>query len=171
MGMDVKYKADTKIESDSRNLQLSTASFNKEVNSASANAALAYELQVAKIQQNISTEEEKIEVAIRRKEIEIEEREIQRKEKELVSTVKLPAEAESYKVQTIAEGKRTQIIQSARAAAEGTKLTGKAEARAMSAIGDAEATQMRLKANAYQRYGSAAITAQVLETLPTIAAE
>ena len=27
--MDVKYKADTKIESDSRNLQLSTASFNK----------------------------------------------------------------------------------------------------------------------------------------------
>ena len=47
---------------------------------------------------------------------------------------------------------RTQIIQSARAAAEGTKLTGKAEARAMSAIGDAEATQMRLKANAYQRF-------------------
>ena len=48
----------------------------------------------------------KIDVAIRRKEIELEDREIQRKEKELVSTVKLPAEAESYKVQTIAEGKR-----------------------------------------------------------------
>ena len=42
----------------------------------------------------------------RRKQIEIEEQEIRRKEKELMSTVKLPAEAEGYKVQTIAEGKR-----------------------------------------------------------------
>ena len=67
---------------------------------------MAYELQVAKIQQKISTEEVQIDVAIRRKEIEIEDREIQRKEKELVSTVKLPAEAESYKVQVLAEGKR-----------------------------------------------------------------
>ena len=80
--------------------------FYREVNAALANASLAYELQVAKIQQNISSEEVKIDVAIRRKEIELEDREIQRKEKELVSTVKLPAEAESYKVQTIAEGKR-----------------------------------------------------------------
>ena len=47
-----------------------------------------------------------IQVVERRKQIEIEEQEIRRKEKELMSTVKLPAEAESYKVQTIAEGKR-----------------------------------------------------------------
>ena len=78
----------------------------REVNAALANASLAYELQVAKIQQKISSEEVQIDVAIRRKEIEIEDREIQRKEKELVSTVKLPAEAESYKVQVLAEGKR-----------------------------------------------------------------
>ncbi len=43
----------------------------------------------------------------RRKQIEIEEQEIRRKEKELMSTVKLPAESEAYKVQTIAEGKRS----------------------------------------------------------------
>ena len=35
-----------------------------------------------------------------------------------MSTVKLPAEAEAYKVQTIAEGKRTQTVESARAEAE-----------------------------------------------------
>ena len=46
----------------------------------------------------------------RRKQIEIEEQEIRRKEKELMSTVKLPAEAEAYKVQTIAEGKRYRSI-------------------------------------------------------------
>ena len=41
-----------------------------------------------------------------RKQIEIEEQEIKRKEKELIATVKLPAEAEAYKVQTLAEGMR-----------------------------------------------------------------
>ena len=41
----------------------------------------------------------------RRKQIEIEDQEIKRKEKELIGTVKLPAEAEAYKVQTVAEGK------------------------------------------------------------------
>ena len=42
----------------------------------------------------------------RRKQIEIEEQEVMRKERELNATVRLPAEAESYKVQMIAEGKR-----------------------------------------------------------------
>lgn len=42
----------------------------------------------------------------RRKQIEVEAKEVQRKERELNSTVRLPAEAESYRVQTIAEGKR-----------------------------------------------------------------
>ena len=42
----------------------------------------------------------------RRKEIDVEEKEIQRKEKELIATVKRPAEAESYKVETLAQGKR-----------------------------------------------------------------
>ena len=71
-----------------------------------AEAQLAYELQAAKIQQKIRNEEIQIQVVERRKQIEIEEQEIRRKEKELMSTVKLPAEAEAYKVQTIAEGKR-----------------------------------------------------------------
>ena len=38
--------------------------------------------------------------------IEIEEQEMLRKDKELTGTVKLPAEAESYKVEMIAQGKR-----------------------------------------------------------------
>lgn len=42
----------------------------------------------------------------RRKQIEIEEQEVQRKERELNATVRLPAEAESYRLQTVAEGRR-----------------------------------------------------------------
>jgi len=48
-----------------------------------------------------------ITVVERRKQIEIEEQEIMRREKELTATVKLPAEAESFKVETVAQGQRS----------------------------------------------------------------
>merc|ERR550525_1210584 len=169
--MDVKYNTDTKIEDNSRAFKLQKANFDKEVNSAKAEAQLAYELQAAKIQQKIRNEEIQIQVVERRKQIEIEEQEIRRKEKELMSTVKLPAEAEGYKVQTIAEGKRTQTVEGARAEAEKIRLIGGAEAKAVEAVGRAEAEKMRMKASAYKQYGDAAILSLVLEALPQIAAE
>merc|ERR1711874_450060 len=169
--MDIKYSTDTKIEDNSRAFKLQKANFDKEVNTAKAEAQLAYELQAAKIQQKIRNEEIQIQVVERRKQIEIEEQEIRRKEKELMSTVKLPAEAEGYKVQTIAEGKRTQTVEGARAEAGRVRLIGASEARAIEAVGRAEAEKMRMKASAYKQYGDAAIMALVLEALPQIAAE
>merc|ERR1712244_117941 len=77
---------------------------------------------------------------------------------ELTATVKLPAEAEAFKVQTVAEGEKI-------------KLIGGAEARAVEAVGKAEAESMRLKASAYKQYGDAAVMSLVLEALPAIAAE
>merc|ERR1719492_334104 len=169
--MDVKYNTDTKIEDNSRAFKLQKANFDKEVNTAKAEAQLAYELQAAKIQQKIRNEEIQIQVVERRKQIEIEEQEIRRKEKELIATVKLPAEAEGYKVQTIAEGKRTQTVEGARAEAERVRLIGASEARAIEAVGRAEAEKMRMKASAYKQYGDAAVMSLVLEALPQIAAE
>merc|ERR1719297_569564 len=169
--MDIKYSTDTKIEDDSRLFKLQKANFDKEVNSAKAEAQLAYELQAAKIQQKIRNEEIQIQVVERRKQIEIEEQEIKRKEKELTATVKLPAEAEAFKVQTVAEGNRTRVVGTAKAEGEKIKLVGGAEARAVEAVGKAEAESMRLKASAYKQYGDAAVMSLVLEALPAIAAE
>ncbi|GLH00991.1 Flotillin 2, isoform G [Gryllus bimaculatus] len=104
--MDVKYTTDTKIEDNARMFKLQKANFDREVNTAKAEAQLAYELQAAKIRQKIRNEEIQIEVVERRKQIEVESQEVERKERELNATVRLPAEAESYKVQAIAEGKR-----------------------------------------------------------------
>jgi len=169
--MDIKYSTDTKIEDNSRAFKLQKANFDKEVNSAKAEAQLAYELQAAKIQQRIRNEEIQIQVVERRKQIEIEEQEIKRKEKELTATVKLPAEAEAYKVQTVAEGNRTKVVESAKADGEKIRLIGGAEARAVEAVGRAEAESMRMKASAYKQYGDAAVMSLVLEALPSIAAE
>merc|ERR1712115_554774 len=169
--MDIKYSTDTKIEDNSRAFKLQKANFDKEVNSAKAEAQLAYELQAAKIQQKIRNEEIQIQVVERRKQIEIEEQEIKRKEKELTATVKLPAEAEAFKVQTVAEGNRTRVVESARADGEKIRLIGGAEAKAVEAVGRAEAESMRMKASAYKQYGDAAVMSLVLEALPSIAAE
>merc|ERR550519_2887862 len=169
--MDIKYSTDTKIEDNSRGFKLQKANFDSEVNTAKAEAQMAYELQAAKIQQRIRNEEIQIQVVERRKQIEIEEQEIMRKEKELISTVRLPAEAEAYKVQTVAEGTRTKTVEAARADGEKIKLIGGAEAKAVEAVGRAEAESMRMKASAYKQYGDAAIMSLVLEALPQIAAE
>ena len=66
---------------------------------------------------------------------------------------------------------RTQTVESARAEAERVRLIGASEARAIEAVGRAEAEKMRMKASAYKQYGDAAIMALVLEALPQIAAE
>merc|ERR1719317_741139 len=161
--MDIKYSTDTKIEDNSRGFKMQKANFDTEVNTAKAEAQMAYELQAAKIQQRIRNEEIQIQVVERRKQIEIEEQEIKRKEKELISTVRLPAEAEAYKVQTVAEGNRTKTVEAARADGEKIRLIGGAEAKAVEAVGRAEAESMRMKA--------AAIMSLVLEALPQIAAE
>merc|ERR1719384_2546832 len=169
--MDVKYSTDTKIEDNSRAFKLQKANFDSEVNTAKAEAQLAYELQAAKIQQKIRNEEIQIQVVERRKQIEIEEQEIKRKEKELFATVKLPAEAEAFKVQTVAEGERSKVLATAKGESDRIKLLGSAEARAVEAVGRAEAEQMRMKAAAYAQYGDAAVMSLVLEALPQIAAE
>ena len=168
---DVKFQTDTKIEDDKRAFKLKQANFIKEVNTAQAEAELAYKLEEAKLQQNIRTEQIKVQVVERKKQIEIEEQEIKRKEKELSATVKLPAEAHAYKTQVIAEGQRTQTIEAAKAEAESVRLIGAAEATAIEAVGKAEAQAMTMKAKAYSQYGDAAIMSLIVEALPKIAAE
>ena len=136
-----------------------------------AESQLAYELQAAKIRQKIRNEEIQIDIVERRKQIEIETQEIMRKDCELAATVKLPAEAESYRVQTVAEGKRTQTVEQARAEAEKIRKIGTAEATAIEAVGKAEAERMRMKAAVYKQYGDAAIMNIVLDSLPKVKIE
>lgn len=129
---------------------------------------MAYELQAAKIRQKIRNEEIQIEVVERKKAIEVEEKEVLRKELELKSSVKLPAEAESYKMEQIAEARRMQTIEGAKADSERIKLVGMAEASAICGVGKADAERMKQKAAVYKQYGEAAIMSIVLEALPKV---
>ncbi|XP_033207060.1 flotillin-2 [Belonocnema kinseyi] len=169
--MDIKYNTDTKIEDNARLYQLQKANFDQEVNTAKAEAQLAYELQAAKIKQRIRNEEIQIDIVERRKQIEVETQEVHRKEHELESTVRLPAESEHYKIGKVAEGKRSQTVEAAKAEAERIRMIGEAEAHALQVVGVSEAERMRMKAAVYKKYGDAAILNLVLTALPKIAAE
>merc|ERR1719427_440112 len=161
--LDKRFLADTSIADASREYEMQKAVFDQEVNARKAEAELAYELQAAKEKQGIREQQIEIEVIERRKLIEVEDREIERREKELQAVVKSPAEAESYKLQTLAEAAKTKKVFAAQADAERIKMVGAAEAAAIEAIGKAEAERMRQKAAAYKQYGDAALMSLILE--------
>ena len=60
----------------------------------------------------------------RRKLIEVEDKEVERREKELQATVRLPAEAESYRLQILAEAAKIKKVYAAQADAERIRQTG-----------------------------------------------
>ena len=174
------FEAETRIAESERGYNVQKAAYDQEVNARQAEAELADELQRAKTQQEIRREEVEIEVVERAKQIELQQQEIQRRERELEATVRKPAEAERYRLETIAEGNRNAVVAEAAADADATRLqgeaqaevirlTGQAEAEAIEAKGAAEAAAMKLKAEAWKQYGEAAVIQQVLETLPAVA--
>ncbi|XP_006740968.2 flotillin-2 [Leptonychotes weddellii] len=169
--LDVKFMADTKIADSKRAFELQKSAFSEEVNIKTAEAQLAYELQGAREQQKIRQEEIEIEVVQRKKQIAVEAQEILRTDKELIATVRRPAEAEAHRIQQIAEGEKVKQVLLAQAEAEKIRKLGEAEAAVIEAMGTAEAERMKLKAEAYQKYGDAAKMALVLEALPQIAAK
>ena len=175
-----KFAADTAIALSERDFQTEKAAYDQEVNARRAEAELAYPLQEAKTRQRIREEESQVEVVERQKQIEVQEQEVARREKELDATVRRPAAADRYKLETLAEGERARVVAEARAEAEAIKLRGEADASAIVARGQAEAEAIRAqglaeaeamtkKADAWKEYGQAAMIQQLFESLPQVA--
>ncbi|XP_023331804.1 flotillin-1 [Eurytemora carolleeae] len=150
---------DTQIERYKRDFLLKKAEYDKEVETARAEAELAYRLQAAKIQQRIAEETKNIDIVERLKQIEIQEQEI------------LRYNHHSHICIVMAIANRTKLIEEANAEAEAIALKGDAEAFAISVKGKAEAEQMAKKADAYGEYKKAAKIAMWMEALPGLAAE
>merc|ERR1712228_76161 len=170
-GMESKLQNDTEIAKFKRDYDFKKAGYDVEVNTAKAAADLAYTLQAALMQQQIKEQETQVKVIERRQEIELQEQEIQRKEKELDSKIRKPAEAEKFKLETIAEAQRQKAVLEAEAEAEAIALKGDAKAFAVEAKAKAEAEQMAKKADAWNEYGKAALMDMMLKMMPKVAAE
>ncbi len=83
----------------------------------------------------------------------------------------LIAEGEKERLFQLAHGQAERIRQEGTAEADIIKLKGEAEAYAIKAKGLAEAEAMAKKAEAWERYGKAAVAQIIVEKLPAIVAE
>ncbi|MCX7681127.1 MAG: SPFH domain-containing protein [Anaerolineae bacterium] len=180
-GETAKFLAETKIAEAEKNYAVQKAAFQAEVNRKRAEAELAYTLQQNIENQKIKAEEVQIQVIEKQKQIEVQAQEVLRKERELEATVRKPAEAEQYRIQTLANaekyrketeasGEAAAIRAIGEAEADAIRARGMAEAEVLRAKGIAEAEAMEKKAQAWRRYNQAAIIQQVIDGLPQVAA-
>jgi flotillin len=190
-GQEAKYVADTRIAEAQRDYQSNVASYQATVNQKKAEADLAYDLQKFKTGQLVKAEEIQVNIIEKQKQIELQQQEIMRKQRELEANVQKPADAERYRVETLANATKFQLETEAAgnaaatkakgfAAADVVKATGLAEAEANKARGLAEAAiieaqgtataeAMKLKAESFKQYNQAAVIEMIVRILPELA--
>lgn len=182
---------ETEIAEAEKEKELKIAEFRREQDIAKARADMAYDLETARAKQEVTEQEMQIQIIEREKQIELEEKEILRREKQYDSEVKKKADAERYAVEQAAaankakeiadaEAEKYRIEALAKAEAERIRIDGLAKAEAQKAQGEAEAEIIRLKglaeaeakqkvAEAFEKFGQAAILDMILKMLPEFA--
>lgn len=176
-----KYQAETKIAESSKDYQIQKAGYDQQTNRQQVIAELERDLQEKKSHQQITAEEVQIQVIEKQKQIEVQQQEALRREQELLATVRKPAEAEQFRIETLARAKKFQTETEATGEAEAARQLGKgqadadkarglAQAEVIRAQGFAEAEAMEKKAAAWQQYNQAAIIQQLVDALPRVAA-
>jgi flotillin len=190
-GQEAKFAADTKIAEAQRDYQTNVAQYQAAVNQKKAEADLAYDLQKYKTGQLVKAEEVQVNIIEKQKQIELQQQEILRRQRELEANVQKPADAERYKVETLANARKFQLETEAAGAAAAAKATGfanaevnqatglaeaeanrargLAEAAIIEAQGRANAEATRLKAEAFQKYNEAAVIELLVKVLPELA--
>jgi flotillin len=179
-GETAKYKAETKIAQAHRDYRVQKAEYDEASNRSEVQAELARTLQERITNQEIMAEEVQIEVVAKQKQTEVQEQEVARRQRELEATVQKPAEAERFRIETLASAKKYQTETEAAGEAAATRVQGKgqadaikarglAEAEVIQAQGFSEAEAMEKKAEAWKKYNQAAVIQQLIEALPEVA--
>src|SRR4051794_7757340 len=190
-GQEAKFAADSKIAEAQRDYQSNVAQYQAAVNQRKAEADLAYDLQKFKTGQLVKAEEVQVSIIEKQKQIELQQQEILRKQRELEANVKKPADAERYKVETLANARKFQLETEAAGSAAAAKATGfanadvakatglaeadanrargLAEASIIEAQGKAQAEAMRQKAESFKQYNEAAVIEMLVRILPELA--
>lgn len=170
-----RLKAEEEIAIAQRTFALKQAEIKAETDEAVARANAAGPLAEAAREQEVLQEQEKVAT-----------RQAALTDRELDTKVRKPADAARYQAEQEAEARRIASVKEAEAAAERARLTGEgekahraaladavrlegdAEAAAISAKGAAEADAMHKKADAFERYGDAAVLQMLVEVLPQV---
>src|SRR5712675_600438 len=151
-----------------RDLEVKKANFQETVQKQKASADKAYEIQTNVMQQQVVSEQVKIQRVEKESQIAVQDAEINRRQNELIATVLKPAEIERKRIETLAEAEKQRLIFEADGRAASTRSTGEAEAEIIFKKGEAEAKAMNVKAEAFQEYNQAAVVDKLLSSMPEI---
>ncbi|WP_018757134.1 flotillin family protein [Paenibacillus terrigena] len=190
-GQKAELIRDTNIAEAGKAKELKVASFKKEQDTAKAEADQAYQIQEAKAKQLMVEEQMKVELVRKDREIDLQEKEILVRQKQYDAEVKKKADADKYAVEQAAEADKSRkmreaealqysIEAQAKANAEQKRLEGMAIADAERAKGTADAEVIRLRglaeaeakeklAEAFQKFGEAAVLDIIVKMLPELA--
>ncbi|QCT02079.1 band 7 protein [Paenibacillus algicola] len=190
-GQKAELVRDTNIAEASKEKELKVAAFKRDQDTAKAEADQAYHIQEARAKQTVVEEQMKVELVRKEREIDIQEKEIMVREKQYDAEVKKKADADRYAVVQAAEAEKARrmreadavqysIETQAKASAEQKRLDGMAIADAERAKGSADAEVIRLRglaeaeakeklAEAFSKFGEAAVLDIIVKMLPELA--
>ncbi|MFD0959348.1 flotillin family protein [Paenibacillus chungangensis] len=190
-GQKAELLRDTNVAEAERDKEMKVASFKRDQDTAKAEADQAYSIQEARAKQSVVEEQMKVELVRKEREIDLEAKEILRREKQYDAEVKKKADADRYAVEQSAEADKAKrmreadahqyrIEAEAKAEANKKRLDGLAVAEAEKAKGTAEADVIRLRglaeaeakeklAEAFEKFGEAAVLDIIVKMLPELA--
>ncbi len=179
-GEAARIQAETQIAEANKDKELKVQSYNKDQQTAKAEADLAYDIKANIVKKEVAETAMQVEIVKKQKEIELAEQEALRREKELEATVKKQADAENYQATKVADANKYREVAAAEARSRAIEMEGEAKAKAkraegmaeveiIKAKGEAEALAMAKKAEAFKMYNDAAVTQMIIEKLPEIA--
>ncbi|MDD4849284.1 MAG: SPFH domain-containing protein [Gemmiger sp.] len=186
---EARVRAQTEIAQRNNELAIREAELKAQSDAEKAKADAAYEIQQQAQRKTIEIAKADADIAKQEKEVIVKQREAEVQEESLNATIKKQADADLYKRKQEAEAKKFEQERSAEAEkfaaqqraealrigkeqeAAGIKVVGEAEAEAIRQRGVAEAEAMEKKAEAYKKYGQAAMAEMVVKILPQIAKE
>jgi flotillin len=151
-----------------RDLEVKKAQYLEVTKRQQAQADKAYDIQTNIMQQQVITEQVRVQQVEKEGQVKVQEAEINRREKELIATVLKQAEIERQRIETLAEAEKQRLIAEAEGHASSIRQQGEAEAEIIFKKGDAEARAMNVKAEAFQEYNQAAVIDKLLTGLPEV---
>lgn len=184
---DAKVQAETAIAERENVLSIRKAELKSQADIENQKAEAAGQIEAQKQQKEIKTEAVNAEIAKAERDAELKQKEVSVREQELDAQIKKQADADRYAAeqqamaelvarQKKAEADRYEAEQKAagiraqyEAEADGILKKGQAEAKAAEAKGLAEAAAMEKKAEAYQKYNSAAVVEMLVKIMPDMA--
>lgn len=174
---EAKVNSQREIAKKENELAIEKARLKESEDAAKAKADAAYSIQEQEQRKEIEITTANANIAKQEKEIEIKQREVQVQEEALNASIRKQADADLYRRQKEADAQKYECERKAEAEftkkqkeADGIQAIGQAEAESIRLKGLAEAEAMERKAEAYRKYGEAAIAEMVVSILPELAA-